>query len=108
MPYKEPTSWAELYRMWANGEIPVTGMVFAILLAILRGFYTGKYGWKVILLEAAICGILTLSFSTALDFFGVPTYLSPALGGFIGFVGVRKIRQLLMGAADGWRPHKDK
>ncbi|EMK1731278.1 phage holin, lambda family [Salmonella enterica] len=91
---------AELYRMWSSGEIPITGVVFAVLLAVLRGFYTKEYGWRTTSLEAAICGLLTLSFSTALDFFGIPTYLSPALGGFIGFVGVRKLRQVLCDLAD--------
>lgn len=108
MPYKEPQTIADLYRMWANGEIPVTGMVLAVLLAVLRGLYTGEHGWKVIVLEAAMCGILTMSFSTALDLFGVPTYISPALGGFIGFVGVEKMRLWILGLADAWVDRKKK
>lgn len=91
MPHKEPSTWIEIYRQWSSGEIPITGAALAIVIAMLRVAYGGG-GWKETLLEGSICGLLTLALSSTLEYFGVHPNLTPAIGGAIGFIGVKQVR----------------
>jgi hypothetical protein len=50
----------------------------------------GGGGWKKMLLRA-ICGALTLTAVSALDYFNLPG-LSIAIGGALGFVGVEQVK----------------
>ncbi len=47
-------------------------------------------------LEMLLCGALTLTFSSALEYLGLPKTLSVALGGATGLTGVDTIRALVM------------
>ncbi|EOA2901757.1 phage holin, lambda family [Escherichia coli] len=99
MTHRDPQTWLELYKQWSSGEIPITGALLALVIGGLRSVYNGG-DWKETALEGALCGLLTLSFSSALEYFGLPATLSPALGGLIGFMGVKKMRSIIIRAAD--------
>lgn len=91
-------TWAdvwELLRMWWNGEVPLGGVALAMVTAVLRIAYTGG-GWKRMLLEGALCGALTLTASSALEYFSLPKSLTVALGGTIGFIGADQIRAVAL------------
>lgn len=68
----------------------------AIIMAILRVYYDAEETSAIrAALEASICGALTLAASSALDWFGAPQQVAVAIGGFIGFIGVAKLRAFL-------------
>lgn len=62
----------------------------AFLMAILRMCYAGEARGKTFI-EGFLCGALTLTAVSAMNYFNIPSNLTVAIGGFIGFVGVRKI-----------------
>ncbi|MEI7252822.1 phage holin, lambda family [Pectobacterium versatile] len=87
-------TWAdiwELFRSWWNGDVPLGGVLLSIVVTGLRVAYTGG-GWKKMLLEAALCGALTLTIVSALEYLNLPKSLTMAIGGSIGFIGVEQIR----------------
>ncbi|ATA25492.1 phage holin, lambda family [Brenneria goodwinii] len=88
-------SWAGIYELihaWWRGDVPTGGVLLSIFIAILRVAYTGG-GWQRMLLEGALCGALTLTAVSSLEYFSLPKTLTPALGGMIGFIGVEHIRR---------------
>lgn len=68
----------------------------AFIMAALRIAYTGG-GWKKILLEGLLCGALTLTVASGLEYMEWPKSISIAIGGGIGFIGVEQFRRLLLG-----------
>ncbi|MDE1188215.1 MAG: phage holin, lambda family [Pantoea sp.] len=89
-------TWAEfweLLRSWWAGDVPAGGVAMAIVITVLRVAYTGG-GWKKMLLEAPLCGLVTLSVYSSLNYFGLPTELAVGIGGSIGLIGVEQIRNL--------------
>lgn len=52
-------------------------------MAALRIACTGD-GWKKVILEAPLCGALTLTFASALEYLKLPESISIAIGGGIG------------------------
>ncbi|MBH2846949.1 phage holin, lambda family [Serratia marcescens] len=82
-------TWAdawELLRMWWNGDV-----LLSIIMAALRIAYTGG-GWRHVALESPLCGAMTLTVASGLDYFGLPPTLSVAIGGPTGFIGADQIR----------------
>lgn len=53
-------------------------------------------GWKRKTLEILLCGALTLTFASALEYVGWPKSLSVAIGGGVGLIGVDAIRGAAM------------
>lgn len=45
-------------------------------------------------IEAAMCGALSLTLMSAMEWFGVPTSASGFIGGSVGFLGVEKIKEV--------------
>nr|WP_113866907.1 phage holin, lambda family [Brenneria salicis]NMN92956.1 lambda family phage holin [Brenneria salicis ATCC 15712 = DSM 30166]RBP61929.1 lambda family phage holin [Brenneria salicis ATCC 15712 = DSM 30166]RLM31262.1 phage holin, lambda family [Brenneria salicis ATCC 15712 = DSM 30166] len=91
-------SWAgayELIQAWWRGDVPTGGVLLAVFIAILRVAYSGG-GWRRMLLEAALCGALTLTAVASLDYYSLPKTLTPAVGGMIGFIGVKKLRYCIL------------
>ncbi|HBE9089593.1 phage holin, lambda family [Serratia fonticola] len=89
-----PHSWAEFSEIlasWWRGDVPMGAVFLSLVTAVLRVAYGGG-GWKKTLLEGLLCGALTLTAVSALEYFDLPKSLSPAIGGLIGFVGVEQIR----------------
>ena len=96
MPEKDPNNWAVL---WAAVSTSATwqGAIMASIIAALRVLYDGKETrWTRIALESLICGLLALSASQLVNWFGVPDQVSVAAGGAIGFLGVTTIREYLV------------
>ncbi|HAP0139804.1 TPA: phage holin, lambda family, partial [Escherichia coli] len=53
-------------------------------------------GWKRKTLEILLCGALTLTFASMLEYWGWPKSLSVAIGGGVGLIGVDAIRGFAM------------
>jgi lambda family phage holin len=78
--------------------IPVAlqGALMAVVMSVLRVYYdASETSATRAALEASICGALTLAASSALDWVGAPQQIAVAVGGFIGFIGVAKLRAYL-------------
>ncbi|HBT4848230.1 TPA: phage holin, lambda family [Klebsiella pneumoniae] len=96
----EPHSWPEmleLFHRWWQGDSPAGAVLFSVVMAALRmAYFGGSRGWRKKTLEMLLCGALTLTFSSALEYLGLPKTLSVALGGATGLTGVDTIRALAM------------
>ena len=65
-------------------------------LACALPIFGGGGGWKRKTLEILLCGALTLTFASALEYVGWPKSLSVAIGGGVGLIGVDAIRGAAM------------
>jgi len=61
--------------------------------AALRVLYGGG-SFRQVLLEAPLCGAISLATSSGLDFFGIAQSAAPFFGGVIGLLGVEGVRRL--------------
>ena len=95
MPDKNPSFWASI---WVALNCPSwQGAIMATIISVLRVLYEGKETSKVrILLEALICGALSLSANSLIEWMDWPPKLAIAAGGAIGFLGVTAIRGIAM------------
>ena len=92
MPDK-PDTWAVAFA-WLNDHSPLMGAAFLSAgMAVLRITYGGG-SRRQMLVEGAICGGLTVTMISGLEFFGLPQTMSTFVGGWVGFLGVEKIRTL--------------
>lgn len=97
MPDKDPNIWAVLLATLQSLHPSVQGAFMATFIALLRVVYDGQETNRTrMFLEAAICGCLSLSCSSALGWFGAPDTVAIAIGGGIGFIGVTKIREMAL------------
>lgn len=97
--HNDPHSWPEfieLIRSWWHGDTPLGAVLMAFTMAALRIAYTGG-GRKKILLEGLMCGALTLTVASGLEYLNWPKSLSIGIGGGIGFIGVEQFRRLVLG-----------
>lgn len=103
MPTQDPNDWTGLI----NSVPPaIWGAIMAVIVAILRVLYDDEETNRMrVFLEASICGCLSLSASGALEYFGAPDKIAIAIGGGIGFVGVTKLRQVLVAWLDRSTPN---
>ncbi|EAO5074847.1 phage holin, lambda family [Salmonella enterica] len=89
--------WLELFQSWWRGDTPLGAVLMSLFMAGLRiAYFGGNGGWKKKTLEILLCGALTLTFSSALEYFGWPKSLSVAIGGGVGLIGVDAIRGFAM------------
>lgn len=87
----------ELLQSWWRGDTPLGAVVMSIIMAGLRiAYFGGGGGWKRKTLEILLCGALTLTFASALEYVGWPKSLSVAIGGGVGLIGVDAIRGAAM------------
>lgn len=92
MPDK-PDTWALAFA-WLSQHFPLIGAAFlSVMMAVLRITYGGGTR-RQMLVEGAICGGLTLTMISGLEFFGLPQSMSTFVGGWVGFLGVEKIRTI--------------
>lgn len=86
--HNDPQSWQgwlELFQSWWRGDTPLGAVLMSLFMAGLRiAYFGGNGGWKKKTLEILLCGALTLTFSSALEYFGWPKSLSVAIGGGVG------------------------
>ncbi len=69
----------------------------AVIISVLRVLYDAKETSKLrVVLEALICGALSLSASSVIEWMAWPSSLSVGAGGAIGFIGVTAIRELII------------
>lgn len=94
-PDKDPSTWAGIWL--ALTEPSWQGAIMAVIISVLRVLYDAKETSKLrILLEALICGGLSLSASSIIEWMAWPSNLSIGAGGAIGFIGVTAIRELII------------
>lgn len=88
------SEFIQLIIDWLQQNYPIIyGAILAVVIAYVRLIYDGvdrKRKW----IEAILCGTLSLAASSGLDYLGLPSDLSPFIGGMIGFLGVDKLRQI--------------
>ncbi|MBO2926667.1 phage holin, lambda family [Metapseudomonas otitidis] len=97
MHEKDPGLWQDILAQVKDLSPAWQGFVMAFVIAVLRAIYDGKEKrWQRILLEALICGGLTLAASTAIAWFNLPESLAIAFGGALGFLGVMQARKLAL------------
>lgn len=95
MPDKNPDFWAQV---WLVLSTPLwQGAIMAFTITLLRVLYEAKEPnkWRIVF-EALICGALSLSASSIIEWMEWPPSLSVAAGGAIGFIGVTAIRDLII------------
>lgn len=72
------------------------GAIMAVMVAVLRVYFDERENrLGRILLEAVICGALSLMGSSLIHTIGLPPTLAVFIGGIIGFVGVEQVRSWL-------------
>lgn len=94
-----PHGWTEISEIlasWWRGDVPIGGVVMAVVMAVLRMAYSGS-SKRETFFEGLMCGAVALTTYSALDYFDVPKALTVGIGGFIGFVGVKKLSAFLSG-----------
>lgn len=96
MSDKDPLFWASLWQALSL-PIPWQGALMASVIATLRALYDGTdlRAFR-ILLEALLCGALSLSAASLIEYMAWPAGLAIAIGGGIGFLGVGSVRELLL------------
>lgn len=107
MPSNDPGFWRviadalEHIRMslWQENIRPhVMATALSFIIALLRTLVGGSKFWHS-LLEACLCGTLTLAVFPLLDYFGMNLYLAVSIGAGMSFLGVDWLRGTLSGAA---------
>lgn len=93
MPDKTPGLLA-MFLEWVTLHQPALyGFSLSLVTAWLRVMYSGGTH-RQRTLEAAMCGAISLSLMSAMEWIGVPLSASGFIGGMVGFLGVEKIRAL--------------
>lgn len=92
MPDKDFGLWAWLLA-WVDVHWPALyGFLLSVAISFLRVTYSGG-GLRQRVLEAALCGAISLSVMSGMELFGIAATASGFVGGSIGFLGVEKIRE---------------
>ncbi|MBD1555205.1 phage holin, lambda family [Pseudomonas typographi] len=103
MPEK-PEFWLPILAWVAQHTTPIYAFGLSIFMAVVRTFYSGG-SWRQATFEGALCGGLTLTLLSGLELFGFPTSMASFVGGWVGFLGVKKISALANRYAEARLPH---
>ncbi len=96
MPNKDPSFLQMLYQMISENTT-LQGAMMATIIATLRVLYDEKNTKPTrIILEALICGALSLCISGIIEIFQLPNSAGITLGGAIGFIGVNTLRNFIL------------
>lgn len=91
MPEKDPGLWADLIA-WVVAHHPQLGAAgLSVAIAVFRVMYGGG-SRRQMLLEGALCGLITLALVPLLEWMGLPQGMATFAGGAVGFMGVEKLR----------------
>ncbi|MDW5376825.1 phage holin, lambda family [Halomonas sp. HP20-15] len=91
MPAKDPNNWGWLLELLASIWPQLYAAGLAFLVALVRALYAGGKPFKA-LLEAILCGCLTLALVPVLNHFGLSPDLAVAFGAAVAFLGVEWLR----------------
>lgn len=92
MPDK-PDTWA-IALAWLSQHSPLLYAAgLSCAMAVLRITYGGGTR-RQMLVEGAICGGLTLTMISGFEFFGLPQSMAAFVGGWVGLLGVDKVRAI--------------
>lgn len=95
MPEKSPEFWAQVWIVLSTPGWQ--GAIMAATISLLRILYEAKETNKRrIAFESLLCGALSLSASSVIEWMEWPPSLSVGAGGAIGFIGVTAIRELII------------
>ena len=106
MPSNDPSIWRMIAdaleniraSLWQESNRPHLFAPFlSVIIALLRALLNGDGFWHS-LLEACLCGTLTLAVFPLLDYFGMNLYLAVSIGAGVSFLGVDWLRGMLSGA----------
>ena len=87
-----PETW-EAIAAWLESIGPALyAPALSAAIAVLRVVYGGG-SHRQMLLEGALCGLVTLALKPALVWLGLPEDLAVFIGACVGFVGVEKLRE---------------
>lgn len=93
MPNKDPTLWAIVIAWLLENGSAIYGALLALAIAFLRITYHGGRGQRR-LIEALLCGLITLAVDTGVRLLGIPDDATPFIGGMVGLLGVDTLRSL--------------
>lgn len=82
---------------WLGDATVVHAGVMAFVLSYLRATYDGREKrWQRRLLEASICACIAVSGWGIVKLFEWPDAMAVAIGCFIGYLGVDKLREIIL------------
>jgi lambda family phage holin len=98
---KDPTFWAAGWSFITSLSAATKGAIMAFFIAYLRIMYDGKETRRIrTLLEALLCGSLSLCATSVIKWMSLPPDMAIAIGGAIGFVGVNTMREKIIKLVD--------
>lgn len=85
----------KLIDSWWRGEELTGSMILSVLIASLRvAYYNGV--WRKIILEALLCGLLTVTTSSLIYCLDLDKSFSVVVGGGVGITGIRIVRCVII------------
>lgn len=91
MPNRDPGLWGFVLWWIDAHQTTIYGAFLALVTAYIRVTYSGG-SVRQRVLESLMCGAISLSLMSAMEWIGVPTSASGFIGGMVGFLGVDKLR----------------
>ncbi|WP_176506375.1 phage holin, lambda family [Pseudomonas urethralis] len=88
---KDPGMWAAVLSWAVTHQTQLYAAGMSMLMAIFR-VVRGGGTRRQMLLEGAMCGLITLALVPLLQWLGLPQSMATFAGGAVGFMGVDKIR----------------
>lgn len=96
MPEKDPNLWQGIYSALAQSAI-WQGAILATIIAALRVLYDNNSIRPIrVIIEALLCGALSLCVSGIVEIVGLPSSFVITIGGAIGFLGVTTLRDYIL------------
>lgn len=99
---KDPNVWSFIVTFWRDLITAITssnvwlGGIMAVLMTYFRNLYDDEQkSTRKQIAECIISGGITLSITTILDVFNMPSTVSICVGGAVGLLGVDHIRKLM-------------
>ena len=83
------------FKFFFRVDVTIMGVLVSMLTALLRSLYL-KSSCRELMLEILLCGILTITAASAIEYLNAPENIIVGIGGVIGFIGVRKTREYLI------------
>ncbi len=94
---KDPALLAVIWSALTGTSPAVKGAAMAVVIAYLRVMYDGRETHRVrVLLEALLCGALSLCATSVIAWMALPEDLAIAVGGAVGFIGVNELRDRIL------------